>query len=86
MSTASALRKLRAARPAKPPVGPVEPVTVEQAAEFLQVHRSTIYRHFAAGLLTRWRLGGRVYCDLHEIKQAFVSSPNPRGPRRGRQS
>lgn len=86
MSTASALRKLRATRPAKAPVGPVEPVTVEQAAAYLSVHRSTIYRHFAAGLLTRWRLGGRVYCDLHEIKQAFVSSPNPRGPRRGRQS
>lgn len=86
MSTADALRKLRAARPAKAPAGPVEPVTVEQAAEFLQVHRSTIYRHFASGLLTRWRLGGRVYCDLHEIKQAFVSSPNPRGSRRGRQS
>lgn len=86
MSTADALRKLRSARPAKAPVGPVEPVTVEQAAEFLQVHRSTIYRRFAAGLLTRWRLGGRVYCDLYEIKQAFVSSPNPRGSRRGRQS
>jgi len=86
MSTASALRKLRSARPTKAPAGPVEPVTVEQAAAYLQVHRSTIYRRFAAGLLTRWSLGGRVYCDLHEIKQAFVSSPNPRGPRRGRQS
>lgn len=86
MSTASALRKLRSARPTKAPAGPVEPVTVEQAAAYLSVHRSTIYRRFATGLLTRWRLGGRVYCDLHEIKQAFVSSPNPRGPRRGRQS
>lgn len=86
MSTADALRRIRATRPAPRPSGPVEPVTVEQAAEFLQVHRSTIYRRFASGLLTRWRLGGRVYCDLHEIKQAFVSSPNPRGPRRGRQS
>lgn len=86
MSTASALRKLRAARPAKPPVGPVEPVTVEQAAAYLSVHRSTIYRHFAAGLLTRWRLGGRVYCDLHEIRNSFTSSPNSRGPRRGRQT
>lgn len=86
MSTASALRKLRSARPTKAPAGPVEPVTVEQAAAYLSVHRSTIYRRFAAGLLTRWRLGGRVYCDLHEIKQAFVSSPNPRGSRRGRQS
>ena len=86
MSTASALRKLRAARPTKDPAGPVEPVTVEQAAAYLSVHRSTIYRRFASRLLTRWRLGGRVYCDLHEIKQAFTSSPNPRGPRRGRQS
>ena len=86
MSTADALRKLRSARSAKTPVGPVEPVTVEQAAEFLQVHRSTIYRRFAAGLLTRWRLGGRVYCDLHEIRNSFTSPPNPRGPRRGRQS
>lgn len=86
MSTADALRRIRTTRPAKAPAGPVEPVTVEQAAAYLSVHRSTIYRRFAAGLLTRWRLGGRVYCDLHEIKQAFVSSPNPRGPRRGRQS
>jgi len=86
VSTADALRKLRSARPASRSSGPVEPVTVEQAAAYLSVHRSTIYRRFAAGLLTRWRLGGRVYCDLHEIKQAFVSSPNPRGPRRGRQS
>ena len=86
MSTASALRKLRSARPTKAPAGPVEPVTVEQAAAYLQVHRSTIYRRFATGLLTRWRLGGRVYCDLHEIKQAFASSPNPHGSRRGRQS
>lgn len=86
MSTADALRRIRTARPAKAPAGPVEPVTVEQAAEFLQVHRSTIYRHFASGLLTRWRLGGRVYCDLHEIRNSFTSSPNPRGPRRGRQS
>lgn len=86
MSTADALRRIRATRPTPRPSGPVEPVTVEQAAAYLSVHRSTIYRRFAAGLLTRWRLGGRVYCDLHEIKQAFVSSPNPRGPRRGRQS
>lgn len=86
MSTADALRRIRTARPAEAPAGPVEPVTVEQAAAYLSVHRSTIYRRFAAGLLTRWRLGGRVYCDLHEIKQAFVSSPNPRGSRRGRQS
>lgn len=86
MSTADALRRIRTARPAKAPAGPVEPVTVEQAAAYLSVHRSTIYRRFAAGLLTRWRLGGRVYCDLHEIKQAFVSSPNPSGSRRGRQS
>jgi len=86
VSTADALRRIRATRPTPRPSGPVEPVTVEQAAEFLQVHRSTIYRRFAAGLLTRWRLGGRVYCDLHEIKQAFVSSPNPSGSRRARQS
>lgn len=85
MSTADALRKLRSARPAKAPAGPVEPVTVEQAAAYLQVHRSTIYRRFATGLLTRWRLGGRVYCDLHEIRNSFTSTPNPCGPRRGRQ-
>ena len=84
MSTASALRKLRAARPAKTSTGPVEPVTVEQAAAYLSVHRSTIYRRFASGELTRWRLGGRVYCDLHEIRNSFTPSPNPRGPRRSR--
>ena len=86
MSTADALRRIRATRPAPRPLGPVEPVTVEQAAAYLSVHRSTIYRRFAAGLLTRWRLGGRVYCDLHEIRTSFTSSPNPRGPRRGHKS
>lgn len=86
MSTADALRRIRAARPTKAPAGPVEPVTVEQAAAFLSVHRSTIYRRFASGELTRWRLGGRVYCDLHEIRNSFTPSPNPRGPRRGRKS
>ena len=83
MSTADALRRIRTARPAKAPAGPVEPVTVEQAAAYLSVHRSTIYRRFASGELTRWRLGGRVYCDLHEIRNSFTSTPNPR---RGRQS
>ena len=86
MSTADALRRIRATRPAPRPSGPVEPVTVEQAAAYLQVHRSTIYRRFASGDLTRWRLGGRVYCDLHEIRNSFTPSPNPRGPRRGRKS
>jgi excisionase family DNA binding protein len=58
------------------PSGPsleLEVLTVEQAAEYLQVHRATLYRYIREGLLPAVRLG-KVYRLLRSDVEAFVQA------------
>ena len=58
------------------PPGPsleLEVLTVEQAAEYLQIHRATLYRYIREGLLPAVRLG-KVYRLLRSDVEAFVQA------------
>lgn len=58
------------------PPGPsleLEVLTVEQAAEYLQIHRATLYRYIREGLLPAVRLG-KVYRLLRSDVEAFLQA------------
>lgn len=50
-----------------------EVLTVEQAADFLQVHRLTVYRYIREGLLPAVRLG-KMYRLLARDVEAFLEA------------
>lgn len=56
--------------------GPVlhrEVLTVEQAADFLQVHKLTVYRYIREGLLPAVKLG-KIYRLLARDVEAFLEA------------
>lgn len=55
-----------------------EVLTVEQAAEYLQIHKVTIYKYIRAGLLPAVKLG-KVYRILRRDLEALVTSPRALG-------
>lgn len=62
--------------PLEGPPGPAphrEVLTVEQAADFLQVHRLTVYRYIREGLLPAVRLG-KLYRLLARDVEAFLEA------------
>lgn len=64
------------------PPGPsleLEVLTVEQAAEYLQIHRATLYRYIREGLLPAVRLG-KVYRLLRSDVEAFLQARRVGGP------
>lgn len=56
--------------------GDREVLTVEQAAEYLQMHKGTIYRYIREGLLPAVRLG-KVYRLLRWDVDAFLDAMRP---------
>lgn len=50
-----------------------EILTVEQAADYLQVHRLTVYRYIRQGLLPAARLG-KVYRLFRRDVEAFLDA------------
>ena len=50
-----------------------EVLTVEQAAEYLQMHKGTVYRYIREGLLPAVRLG-KVYRLLRRDVDAFLDA------------
>jgi excisionase family DNA binding protein len=48
-------------------------MTVEQAAEYLQVHRLTVYRYIRQGLLPAAKLG-KVYRLFRRDVEAFLDA------------
>ncbi len=62
-----------------------EILTVEQAADYLQVHRLTVYRYIRQGLLPAARLG-KVYRLFRRDVEAFLDAmkhhPTPTNGRR----
>lgn len=53
--------------------GDREVLTVEQAAEYLQMHKGTVYRYIREGLLPAVRLG-KVYRLLRRDVDAFLDA------------
>lgn len=53
--------------------GEHEIMTVEQAAEYLQVHRLTVYRYIRQGLLPAAKLG-KVYRLFRRDVEAFLDA------------
>jgi excisionase family DNA binding protein len=53
--------------------GEHEILTVEQAADYLQVHRLTVYRYIRQGLLPAARLG-KVYRLFRRDVEAFLDA------------
>jgi hypothetical protein len=54
--------------PLNPKTGlPVDPLAISQAAQ--RIHRTprTVHNYVKRGLLTKYRLGGRVYVDRNEV-------------------
>ena len=56
--------------------GDREVLTVEQAAEYLQMHKGTVYRYIREGLLPAVRLG-KVYRLLRQDVDAFLDAMRP---------
>ncbi len=56
--------------------GDREVLTVEQAAEYLQMHKGTVYRYIREGLLPAVRLG-KVYRLLRWDVDAFLDAMRP---------
>lgn len=62
-----------------------EILTVEQAADFLQVHKITVYRYIREGLLPAVKLGKmyRLFSrDVEAFLQAMRHHPEPGAPDR----
>lgn len=60
--------------------GDREILTVEQAAEYLQMHKGTVYRYIREGLLPAVRLG-KVYRLLRRDVDAFLDAMKLDTPR-----
>lgn len=60
--------------------GDREVLTVEQAAEYLQMHKGTVYRYIREGLLPAVRLG-KVYRLLRRDVEAFLDTMKLDTPR-----
>ncbi len=60
--------------------GDREVLTVEQAAEYLQMHKGTVYRYIREGLLPAVRLG-KVYRLLRQDVDAFLDTMKLDTPR-----
>jgi len=56
-----------------------EVLTVEQAAEYLQIHRVTIYKYIRAGLLPAAKLG-KVYRIFRRDLEALVDASRTSEP------
>jgi excisionase family DNA binding protein len=57
----------------KPPLLSREILTVEQAAEFLQVHKITVYRYIREGTLPAAKLG-KMYRLFRKDLEAFLAA------------
>ncbi len=55
-----------------------EVLTVEQAAEYLQIHKVTIYKYIRAGLLPAAKLG-KVYRIFRRDLEALVEAARTSG-------
>lgn len=55
-----------------------EVLTVEQAAEYLQIHKVTIYKYIRAGLLPAAKLG-KVYRIYRKDLEAMMASSRASG-------
>lgn len=51
-----------------------EILTVEQAAEYLQIHKVTVYKYIRAGLLPAVKLG-KVYRIYRKDVEALLATP-----------
>ncbi len=60
--------------------GDREVLTVEQAAEYLQMHKGTVYRYIREGLLPAVRLG-KVYRLLRQDLDGFLDTMKRDTPR-----
>ncbi|MCK0516979.1 helix-turn-helix domain-containing protein [Williamsia sp. DF01-3] len=45
----------------------VEPLAISEAAQRIQRTPRTVHNYIKRGLLTKYRLGGRVYVDRNEV-------------------
>ncbi len=59
------------------PLSDQEILTVEQAAEYLQIHRITLYRYIREGLLPAVRLG-KMYRLFRRDIEAFLDTQRQR--------
>lgn len=55
-----------------------EVLTVEQAAEYLQMHKATVYKYIRAGLLPAARLG-KIYRIARRDLEALLTSDRDSG-------
>lgn len=55
------------------PAGEREVLTVEQAAEYLQIHKVTVYKYIRAGVLPAAKLG-KVYRIYRRDLEALMAS------------
>lgn len=56
-----------------------EVLTVEQAAEYLQIHKVTVYKFIRAGVLPAAKLG-KVYRIYRRDLEALMASTRASGP------
>lgn len=56
-----------------------EVLTVEQAADYLQIHKVTVYKYIRAGVLPAAKLG-KVYRIYRRDLEALMASARASGP------